>query len=253
MKKKRLIIKIGSATLTKGEHIVSRGKIEDIARQILVLRDQYDVIIVSSGAIATARQSLQLQGINQIAVKQALAAIGQPILMRIYQEVFHDYGLKVAQCLLSHSDFQHESARSNTHNTLQVLLANDFIPIINENDTTATDEIRFGDNDYLAALVAGLMQVDLLILASNVDGLYSGDPQQTPQVELISHVSDISHVAHMVGASISHNGSGGMNSKLQAAARCMEQSIEMWIINGGKERFILAAMEGELPFTRFST
>ncbi len=252
MKKKRLIIKVGSSTLTKGKHIVSRGKIEDLARQILVLREEYEVLIVSSGAIATARQSLHLNGFNALAVKQALAAIGQPILMRIYQEVFNDYGLTVAQCLLSHTDFQHESSRQNILNTLNVLLSNGYIPIINENDTTTTQEIRFGDNDYLAALVAGLLSVDLLILASDIDGLYSGDPKTDPEAQLITSVSSISDVQHMAGESISENGTGGMRSKLKAAQLCMEQGIDMWIVQGAMEEFVLKAMDGTIAFTHFN-
>ncbi len=251
MKKKRLILKIGSSTLTRGKHIVSRGKIEDLARQILELRTEYEIIIVSSGAIATARQSLHLKGFNPLAVKQALAAIGQPILMRIYHEVFSDHGMTVAQCLLSHTDFLHEKSRQNTINTLNVLLDNGYIPVINENDTTTTEEIRFGDNDYLAALVACLLEVDLLILASDISGLYSGDPRSDLQARLIPVVHDIHKVQHMAGDSISANGTGGMHSKLKAAQLCMEKGIDTWIVNGGKDDFVLNAMQGNMAFTRF--
>ena len=251
MGKQILVIKIGSSTLTRGQHIVSRGKIEDLARQILELQKDYQVVLVSSGAIATARQSLHLSGRESLAIKQALAAIGQPMLMRIYQEVFADYHLRVAQCLLSHHDFEAEGSRKNIVNTLKELLDHQCIPIINENDTTATEEIKFGDNDRLAARVAVLLQADRLILASDINGLYTGDPRDGYQVELIPEVHDLSSVIHMAGEGMSAQGSGGMRSKLQAAAICQEAQIEMWIVNGGEERFILRAMNQEIPFTRF--
>jgi len=251
MSRLRLVLKIGSSTLTRGEHIISRGKIEDIARQILDLKNQYDILIVSSGAIATAKQSLKIHDQYDIAIKQALAAIGQPILMRIYQEVFQDYGLKVAQCLLSHSDFEQERSRENTANTLEVLLENGFVPIINENDTTATEEIQFGDNDYLAALLASLVDADLLVLASDIDGLYESDPRENPEAALIPAVHELSKVLHMAGTSTSHNGTGGMSSKLKAARHCMDHYIHMWIVNGGEDNFLLQAITGTMPFTRF--
>ena len=247
----RLVLKIGSSTLTRGEHIISRGKVEDMARQILALRDRYEIVIVSSGAIATARQSLKTLNHSPIAVKQALAAIGQPILMRIYQEVFQDYGLKVAQCLLSHVDFERDASRNNTRNTLEVLLANGYIPIVNENDTTATEEIRFGDNDYLAALVADLVKAQRLILATNIDGLYAEDPHKNPHAPLIKEVVDIEKVSHMAGESISVNGTGGMASKLKAARYCQEKGVEMWIVNGNSSNFLIEAIDNKLEFTRF--
>ena len=249
--RKRLVLKIGSSTLTQGTHIVSRGKVEDIARQIIALKEQYEILIVSSGAIATARQAIKTQGNDPIAVKQALAAIGQPILMRIYQEVFQDYGLLVAQCLLSHTDFDRELSKVNTQNTLEVLLANGYIPIINENDTTTTAEIRFGDNDYLAALVASLVRADILVLASDIDGLYAEDPQVNPQAQLITEVEHIGSVAHMVGDSISPNGTGGMTTKLKAAQYCQNNGVEMWITNGKKTNFLIKILEKKKPFTRF--
>ena len=174
MTKKRILLKIGSNTLTKETNQISRGKIEDIARQIATLEDDYEFIIVSSGAIAAAKQFVKLEHHGaEINVKQALAAIGQPHLMRIYQENFRELGLLTSQCLLSYSDFENVDAKANIKNTINVLVANNFIPIINENDTVATDEIQFGDNDKLAALTAALLQVDLLVIATNTDGIYT--------------------------------------------------------------------------------
>lgn len=237
--------------MTRGTNQISRGKIEDIARQIIALRKEYDIVLVSSGAIATARQFMELTGNDSIAVKQALAAIGQPVLLRIYQEVFGDFGLNVAQCLLHSQDFDREKSRENIRNTIDILLTNNYVPIINENDTVATEEIQFGDNDKLAALTAALLRVDLLVLASDIDGLYSGDPKANKNVELIERVEDISAISHLAGKSLSNHGTGGMNSKLAAAKICQEHQIEMWIVNGHTEDFAIKALKAEMAFTRF--
>ena len=250
--KKKIIIKIGSSTLTRGTQQISRGKMEDLARQIIALREEnYDTILVSSGAIATARQFMELSGADALAVKQALAAIGQPILLRIYQEVFGDFGLHVAQCLLHSQDFDRKQSRANIINTVNLLLANGYIPIINENDTVATEEIKFGDNDKLAALTAALLEVDLLVLASDIDGLYTGDPKTEKGVQLIEQVEQVATVRHLAGNSTSALGTGGMSSKLAAAEICQDHHIEMWIVNGGIEGFTLKAIRGEMGFTRF--
>lgn len=251
--KQRIILKIGSSTLTKGTNHISRGKIEDLARQILTLRADYDFIIVSSGAIATAKQFVQLSGGNPIEVKQALAAIGQPVLMRIYQEIFHDFGLKVAQCLLNYRDFDNENSKMNTINTVNILLDNNYIPIFNENDTVATEEIKFGDNDKLAALTANLLSAHLLILASDIDGLFDDDPKQNPNCQLIEIVQNLEKVKSLAADSLSTHGTGGMKSKLVAAEICQKAGVEMWIVNGGKDNFLIAAMENAIPFTKFLT
>ncbi len=249
--KKKIIIKIGSSTLTRGTNQISRGKIEDLARQILALRETYEIVLVSSGAIATAKQFMHLSGTDGLAVKQAMAAIGQPILLRIYQEVFSDFGLQVAQCLMHSQDFDRPQSRENIVNTSDILLKNGYIPIINENDTVATEEIKFGDNDKLAALTAALLQVDLLVLASDINGLYSSDPKDNPEAQLIETVDDVAAVSHLAGDSISVHGTGGMRSKLTAAKICQEVGIEMWIVNGREEQFVLQALNGEMAFTRF--
>ncbi|MFT4760153.1 MAG: glutamate 5-kinase [Paraglaciecola sp.] len=249
--KKRIILKIGSSTLTKGTNHISRGKIEDLARQILALREKYDFILVSSGAVATAKQFVQLAGGNPIEVKQALAAIGQPVLMKIYQEIFYDFGLKVAQCLLNYRDFDNENSKTNTINTVNVLLENNYIPIFNENDTVATEEIKFGDNDKLGAMTANLLTANLLILASDIDGLFDDDPKQNPNCQLIEIVQNLENVKSLAVDSLSAHGTGGMKSKLAAAEICQKAGVEMWIVNGGKENFMVDAMHGIIPFTKF--
>ena len=178
-KKKRILLKVGSNTLTKETDNISRGKIEDIANQIAQLQDTYEFIIVSSGAIAVAKQFVKLESKGKdINVKQALASIGQPHLIRIYQEIFREYGLLTSQCLLSYSDFEREQSRTNIVNTINILVSNIYIPIINENDTVATDEIKFGDNDKLGALTASLLDVDLFIIATNTNGIYTKESME---------------------------------------------------------------------------
>ena len=249
--KKKLVLKIGSSTLTRGTSQVSRGKLEDLARQVLNLREQFDVVIVSSGAIATARQSVELDGGNSIEVKQALAAIGQPVLMRLYQEAFGDFGLRTAQCLLQSTDMNNETSRRNILNTLEVLLENGYVPIVNENDTVATEEIRFGDNDKLAAYTAVLIGADLLLLASDIDGLYDQNPKQIPHAQLIPTVSNLDEVMHLAADTDSALGTGGMRSKLQAARICTESGVEMWIVNGQVDGFAEKALAGEIRGTKF--
>lgn len=249
--KKKLVLKIGSTTLTRGTQQISRGKLEDLARQILALRKTYDVVLVSSGAIATAKQFVELNGGNSIEVKQALAAIGQPLLMHLYHEAFSDFGLRTAQCLLQSTDMDNETSRKNILNTLEVLLENGYVPIVNENDTVATEEIRFGDNDKLAAYTATLINADFLILASDIDGLYDDNPKKNPDAKLIPVVNDLEKVMHLAADTDSSLGTGGMKSKLQAARICSEKGVEMWIVNGQGDGFAEKALKGEIRCTKF--
>ncbi|MEH6680420.1 MAG: glutamate 5-kinase [Sediminicola sp.] len=251
MGKKRILLKVGTNTLTKGTDQISRGKIEDIGRQIASLREQYEFIIVSSGAIAAARQFVKLEHNGaEITVKQALASIGQPHLMRIFQENFRELGLFTSQCLLSYSDFEKEASKANIRNTINVLVENNFIPIINENDTVATDEIQFGDNDKLAALTAALLKVDLLIIATNTDGIYTKDSMDNKTPHTITSVTDLGQLQAEVGAFKSAQGTGGMQSKIEAATIAKGAKIETWIVNGLKEGFIIDALENKSSFTK---
>lgn len=251
MAKKRILLKIGSNTLTKETNHISRGKIEDIGMQIAALNDQYEFIIVSSGAIAAAKQFVKLESKGkEIFVKQALASIGQPHLMRIFHENFSDLGLLTSQCLLSYSDFEKEQSKVNIVNTINVLLENNYIPIINENDTVATDEIQFGDNDKLAALTAVLLNVDILIIATNTNGIYTKSSIHDEIPETISLVTNLDLMQQEVGDSKSSHGTGGMQSKIQAAQIAKTANIETWIVNGLKDNFILNAIDNTIPFTK---
>jgi len=213
--KPKVLLKIGTATLTKGKDNISRAKLEDIAIQIVELRRTYDVIVVCSGAIAAAKQFIKIEKIgSKLKEKQALASIGQPFLMRLIHDSFRDYEIPVGQCLLSYTDFENENSKKNIVNTVSVLLKNGILPIINENDTTATEEIRFGDNDKLSALTAVLLKVDLLVLATNTDGVYDNEKHTIRVIEDIDHVR------------------------------------ESWIVNGHENNFLLNALNDNANFSR---
>jgi glutamate 5-kinase len=250
-KKKRILLKIGSNTLTKETDNISRGKIEDMASQIAKLQDTCEFIIVSSGAIAVAKQFVKLESKQEeVFVKQALASIGQPHLIRIYQEIFREYGLLSSQCLLSYSDFEKEESRANIMNTIKVLVNNNYIPIINENDTVATDEIKFGDNDKLAALTASLLDVDLFIIATNTNGIYTKASINDDVPKTIEEVTDFDTLHSQVVNSKSSHGSGGMQSKVEAASVTKKANIETWIVNGLEDNFIVNAMDNKVSFTK---
>ncbi|MCF6318076.1 MAG: glutamate 5-kinase [Proteobacteria bacterium] len=250
--KKTLILKIGSSTLTAGSNRISRGKIEDIARQIVVLQKHHNIAIVSSGAIATAKHFIEVNNWQLSDSRQALSAIGQPILMQIYNEIFRDFGIASAQCLLTYRDFDNTEAQTNIKNTLSDLFKNNFIPIINENDTIAIDEIVFGDNDKLSAYVANLLNADLLMLASDIDGLFDKNPQKYSEARLISEINDVEDCQKYVDDSSDNLlGTGGMTSKVQAAEICARCKTQMWIVNGNRNNFILDSIDRKTQHTRF--
>ncbi|WP_298532882.1 glutamate 5-kinase [uncultured Algibacter sp.] len=251
MKKKRILLKVGSNTLTKETDNISRGKIEDMANQIAKLQDTCEFIIVSSGAIAVAKQFVKLESQRkELFVKQALASIGQPHLIRIYQEIFREYGLLSSQCLLSYSDFEKEDSRTNIMNTINVLVNNNYIPIINENDTVATDEIKFGDNDKLGALTASLLDVDLFVIATNTNGIYTKASIENGKLETIKVVEDLEALKTQVVNSKSSHGSGGMESKIEAAVVAKNAHIETWIVNGLEDNFLINALKDKVAFTK---
>ncbi len=253
MKKKRILLKVGSNTLTKETDNISRGKIEDIANQIAKLQDTCEFIIVSSGAIAVAKQFVKLESRRkEIFVKQALASIGQPHLIRMYQETFRELGLLTSQCLLSYSDFEKQDSKNNIVNTINVLVNNNYIPIINENDTVATDEIKFGDNDKLGALTASLLEVDLFIIATNTNGIYTKASITNGDFKTIKHVVNLDELTNQVVDSKSSHGTGGMQSKIDAISVAKQSKIETWIVNGLEDNFIINALENSVPFTKIN-
>jgi len=250
--KQTIVVKIGSSTLTAGTNRISRGKLEDIARQLIQLKDKYQVVLVSSGAIATAKQFINIQNWeNAIASKQAMSAIGQPKLMQLYSEVFGDFDLRIAQCLMTNRDFENEESRNNTLNTINELFSHGFIPIINENDTTSVEELALGDNDKLSALVATLLKADKLIIASDIDGLYDKNPYLHKDAVLIKEVFNLESVQKYIQERDNGLGTGGMTTKIKAIEICFAHNIEVCLVNGNRPRFIEEVLEGDGVFTRF--
>ena len=252
--KKRIVLKLGSNTLTNNTLKISRGKIEDIARQIAELNDNYEFVIVSSGAIATAKQFVKSNDKQlTLDIKQALAAIGQPILMEIFNRGFADIDLKVSQCLFTEHDFKNDISKTNIINTINALLEHQYIPIINENDTVATEEIQFGDNDKLAALTATLIKADLLIIATNTDGIYSKKASANGEKTTILNVTSIEDLKHEILENKSSLGTGGMASKIEALKITKKAGIETWIVNGIHSNFICDALANKIAFTKSSS
>lgn len=220
MEKKRIVVKVGSSTITHESGRLNLRKLDLLARVLSDLNNAgHEVVLVSSGAIAAGCGKMQFdQRPQKLKEKQALAAIGQCELMYIYDQMFAQYSRKVAQLLLTKRDLEDEQLRENALSTLQVLLAYQTIPIINENDSIATEEIVYGDNDTLSAITARLIQADLLVLLSDIEGLYEEDPCVNPAAKKIDVVTKIDeHILAMAGDSNSKVGTGGMVTKLQAA------------------------------------
>jgi glutamate 5-kinase len=222
MKFRRIVIKIGSSTLTAGSKQISPAHMLDLVREVCILvRGGAEVVLVSSGAIAAGRETLGFPELPRLLpAKQMLAAIGQPRLMAIYEQFFGIYDVKVAQVLLTRADLTDRRRYLNARNTLDALVSQRVIPIINENDTVATEEIRFGDNDNLSAQVANLIEADLLVLLTDQEGLYTTDPRQNPQAELVREINTPEiprEIWLSAGGTANGIGTGGMLTKLQAA------------------------------------
>src|SRR3989304_2842163 len=218
---RRIIVKLGSGTLTDASLGLREPPIRSLAGQVAKMRKDRgsDVVVVPSGAIAAGRKKLGMTDRPRtIALKQAAAAVGQTTLMRAYERAFEKRGLKVGQLLLTHEDFENRERYLNAKNTLETLLSRGIVPIINENDTVATEEIRLGDNDHLAALVTQLMGADLLLLLTDSDGLYTRDPHRFPDAKRIPLLAKIDDdILRSTGVRGGSVGTGGMGSKLLAA------------------------------------
>lgn len=252
----RLVIKIGSNILTSEGGGLDMNRIQSISGDISSVQDAgYEVTIVSSGAIAAGMQKLELrEKPKDIVLKQAAAAVGQSSLMWAYEKSFSAYGKKVAQILLTRDDFSDRKRYINSKNTLITLLSYKIIPVINENDTVATDELKFGDNDHLASLVAGLIEAERLLILSDVDGLFTDDPRINPNAKLLDEVDEITpELEQKAGGAGTKVGTGGMYSKLLAAKKAMNNGITVNIINGRKSGLILSILNGIRHGTEFRT
>ena len=230
-KKPIWVIKIGSAIFVDGGPILLKSLMQQVAE--LKQKYQVDIIWVTSGAIASARSRTHKHW-KKLPEKQALSAIGQPMLMDSYNLALNATGLMGAQVLLTYDDMARPKHRQNLKNTLATLLQWKVVPILNENDAVATDEIQFGDNDLLSAKVACLMGADRLIILTNVDGLYDSPPNKNPKAKLISELPKVTKalLAAMDTSAVSSVGRGGMYSKLRAAAQAQSKSIPTWILRG---------------------
>jgi glutamate 5-kinase len=238
---KRVVVKVGSAVLTKDDEGLNWEVLDQIAFEISRLRQAgKQVLLISSGAIACGRSKLKLfKKPLSLSEKQALAACGQADLIHAYEEVFKKYQTFVAQVLLTSQDLAEKERYLNARNTLNTLLKWGVLPIINENDTVATEEIRFSDNDFLSALVAGSMQADLLIVLSDVSALFEKDPREDPSAKPIRYVEEINkEVLAMAGSKPGRVGRGGMFSKLKAAQMVTSMGIPM-VLLPGREKLIL--------------
>ena len=251
---KRIVVKVGTSTLTHESGLLNFERIEKIARQLSDLHNQNkEVILVTSGAIGVGATKLALKkSPKTIPEKQAAAAIGQGLLLHIYEKFFSEYGQIIAQILLTKDDINHKVRYSNAHNTFNELLRQGVIPIVNENDAIATHEIKFGDNDTLSALVAKLVDADLLILLSDIDGLYDCDPRKNPNAKLTSLVKEITEdIEDCAGDAGSKLGTGGMNTKIKAAKIAVDAGVSMIIANGASENIIKDIISGKEMGTLF--
>lgn len=250
----RIVVKVGTSTLA---HPTGRMNIRHMESLVKVLSDLKnagnEIILVSSGAIGMGVGRLNLPGRPaDIPTKQAAAAVGQCALMDTYDRLFSEYNHTVAQLLLTNEDIDHLDRRTNVENTVTRLLDLGVLPIINENDTVATLEIAVGDNDTLAAVVSGLVHADLLVLLSDIDGLYTADPHKDQNAKLISVVGEITpEIEELASGSDSELGTGGMETKLRAAKLVTENGCDMVITNGDCPEQLYAILEGKRIGTRF--
>ena len=242
---KRVVIKLGSSVVTDGS-AVDRENVGLISAEIAGLaRRGYEIVLVTSGARAAGLARLGLASIPaSIPEQQAAAAIGQIALMSLYEEFLASFGRHAGQVLLTASDIENRSRYLNAKNTIEHLLAHGITPIVNENDSVAIDELKFGDNDRLSALVAGLVGADLLIILTDVDGVYDGDPK-LPSTSLIPLIDDIDRTAVDTNAGSNLVGTGGMASKLKAAGSAAHRGIPTLIANGRTERILNEIMSGD--------
>ncbi len=250
----RIVVKLGTSTLAHATGHLNIRRVEEICKVISDIKNAGDeVIMVSSGAIGMGVGKLSLKSKpTDIPTKQAAAAVGQCELMYTYDKLFSEYNHTVAQLLMTGADLQNEERHLNFNNTLNRLLELGAIPIINENDTVATEEIVIGDNDTLAAIVAESVGADVLVLFSDIDGLYTADPHKCEDARLIPEVTEINdEIMALAGGKGSAFGTGGMITKLNAAKICMNCGCDMIITNGAVPTSLYEIVDGKNVGTRF--
>ncbi len=250
----RIVIKVGTSTLAYPTGLINIRRVEELCRVMSDLKNAgHELVLISSGAIGMGVGKLGLpKRPTDIPTKQAAAAIGQCELMYTYDKLFGEYNHTVAQVLLTGADIENEIRRKNFHNTMFRLLEFGVLPVINENDTVATEEIIIGDNDTLGAIVAANVDADLLILLSDIDGLYTKDPHKYEDAELIPVVQELTpEILALAEGKGSDLGTGGMKTKLRAAEIAVSAGIDMIIANGS-DPMVLYHVIDDIPFgTRF--
>ena len=254
----RIVVKVGTSTLTHGTGKLNIRRVEKLCKVMSDLKNAgHELVLVSSGAIAMGVGKMNLQSRpTDMPTKQAAAAVGQCELMYTYDKLFDEYHHTVAQVLLTAEDVWNEKRRNNIKNTFTRLLELEALPIVNENDAVVTDEIgvenTIGENDTLSAIVAQLTEADLLVLMSDIEGLYTADPHREPSATLIPLVRELTpEILALAGGSGSELGTGGMVTKLKAAKLCMEAGCDMIITNGARPDDLYRIADGEDVGTRF--
>ena len=260
MLEKRIVVKVGTSTLTHPSGALNLRSMEGLVRVLADLQNAgHQVVLVSSGAIAVGVARIGLpERPSSLRMKQAAAAVGQCRMMHLYDKLFGEYNRTVAQILLTGDDVDDPSRTEHLRRTFSALLELGVIPVVNENDSVSSAEIEtgshkvLGDNDTLSAIVAELCGADLLVLLSDIDGLYSADPRQDPKAHLLEEVTELnSHILEMAGGAGSRRGTGGMATKLSAARIAMEAGCDMVISNGARPRDLYGIVAGERIGTRF--
>ena len=253
---KRIVIKVGTSTLAYPEtKKLNLSRIDHLIRNIADLHNAgKEIIFVSSGAIAAGIGKMGLPGKpDTVTENQALAAIGQGVLMHIYEKFFAEYGKTMAQLLLTGNDTVDEHARENSRNSLLAILKMGVIPVINENDAVATDEIRIGDNDNLSAMVATMIDAEVLIILTDIDGVYTSNPKINANAKLIDVIDEITpEIEKLAGGPGTKLGTGGMYTKIQAAKIAVNAGVTMLIIPGAEDNALLRCLNGEKIGTIFN-
>lgn len=251
---KKIVVKVGTSTVTYPTGKLNLARLERLARVLCDIKNEgRDVVLVTSGAVASGLGRLGLAKNHKTTQeKQALAAIGQGILMQIYEKLFGEYGVVAAQVLLTKDVVDEEKKMLNVKNTFEQLFKFGAIPVVNENDVVAIEELEFGDNDTLSAYVATIIEADLLVILSDINGLYSCDPRIDKNAELIEEVCEIdSYIENIAGGAGSANSTGGMQTKIEAAKIAMQSNIPMIIANGENPNILRDILDGKNVGTLF--
>lgn len=252
--KKRVVVKIGSSSLTSLRGEISRRKLEKLVEEVVQLKDAgHEVLLVSSGAVAAGYRKLGFtEPPSALPEKQASASIGQSLLMEIYSELFLSHGYVTSQILITREDLSDENRHNNARNTINVLLNRGIVPIINENDTVTVNRLKFGNNDVLSAKIAGLIDADMLIILSDIDGMYNGDPRQMSHAVRLEHVHEITmKIEEAAGGSGSSVGTGGMKSKIDAFKIAMASGILSFLGKAGTPNILKDAVHQKATGTYF--